>query len=265
MVAYLPFHALAPHVYDAAYAAALYSGFDYVVFSSDVSARYLADFREYPFQTSFYRAMERGFREVATFGPGLQNGPEIRVLRRRPEVRLPNLDSLPAGFFPSQKGNTPLAEYLSGLGTVLIRRGDETSGLRLLEESVTMDPKSAKAWGNLGSMHLRAGQLEAALNAFRQARELAPEDAEVLYNLGVLYDRMGEPRQASEAFQEVVGRDPGLEAAYLPLARALVEDDHYKEARVVLQGFLERFPRSPKRTEAETALRELMFMGPGHP
>jgi hypothetical protein len=265
MVAYLPFHGVTPHVYDAAYVSALYSGFDVVVFSSGVSARYLADFREYPFQASFYTAMEAGFKEVATFGPGLQNGPEIRILRRRGEARFPNLDSLPANFFSAQRGNGPLAEYLSGLGTVLVRRGDEASGFRLLEESVTMDPRSAKAWGNLGSMHLRSGQLEEALTAFRRAREVAPGDVGVIYNLGVLYDRMGEPRQASEAFQEVVGRDPGFEAAYLPLARALVEDDHFQEARLVLRGFQERFPRSPKRQEAEAALRELLFMGSGHP
>jgi len=264
-IVYLPFHGVTPHVYDAAYIPALYGTFQYLVLSSGVSARYLADIRQYPVQAAFYREMEKSFEEVARFGPSRETGPEIRILKRREDVEPAMLSKLPELFFSQQKGNGPLAEYYSGLGTSLIKQGNKDLGFRLLKESVDMDPQSAVVWANLGAMRLKNGQLEDALAAFRRANELKPTDSEILYNMGVLYDRMGEARQSAESLTEAIGRDPSLEGAYLVLARALVEDDRYESARMVLRQFLDRFPRSADRKRAEEAMSSLEGMGPGRP
>jgi dolichyl-phosphate-mannose-protein mannosyltransferase/tetratricopeptide repeat protein len=264
-VVYLPFHGVTPHVYDAAYIPALYGTFQYFVISSGVSARYLADIRQYPVQAAFYREMEKSFEEVARFGPSRETGPEIRILKRREDAQPAMLTQLPELFFSQQKGNSPLAEYFSALGTALVKQGNKEFGFRLLTESVDMDPKSAVVWGNMGAMRLKNGQLEDALVAFRRAHEIAPTDSEILYNMGVLYDRMGEARQSAETLTEAIGRDPSLEGAYLVLARALVEDDRYEAARAVLRQFLDRFPRSADRKRAEEALTSLDGMGHGRP
>lgn len=264
-VLYLPFHGVTPHLYDAAYVPALYAGFDYVVFSSGVYSRYLATPREYPQQVAFYAAMTRRFREVATFPPGEYQGPEIRILERRQDVEQTGVMDLPAAYFLDQKGNGPLAEYLSALGVLLVRQGKTDAGFHVLQQAVEMDKKNAKVWGNLGAMRLSEGQTEAALTAFRQARDLAPRDPEIRYSLGMVYSRMGEASQAADAFREALGLKPEMETAYLSLARALVEDDRYGEARLVLGEFLTRFPRSPLRPRADQALSELSHMGPGKP
>ena len=264
-VVYLPFHGVTPHLYDAAYIPALYGTFQYFVISSGVSGRYLADLRQYPVQAAFYREMEKGFEEVARFGPSRQTGPEIRILKRRTDAVPATLAKLPELFFSQQRGNSPLAEYFSALGTALVKQGNTDFGFRLLKESVDMDPKSAVVWGNMGAMRLKNGQLEDALAAFRRAHDIAPTDSEILYNMGVLYDRMGEARQSAETLTEAIGRDPSLEGAYLVLARALVEDDRYQPARIILHQFLDRFPRSADRKRAEEALQSLEGMGPGRP
>jgi len=264
-VVYLPFHGVAPHLYDAAYIPALYGTFQYFVLSSGVSARYLADIRQYPVQAAFYREMEKSFEEVARFGPSRQTGPEIRILKRREDAEPATLAKLPELFFTQQRGNSSLAEYFSALGTALVKQGNKDFGFRLLKEAVDMDPKSAVVWGNMGAMRLKNGQLDDALAAFRRANEIAPTDSEILYNLGVLYDRMGEARQSAETLTEAIGRDPSLEGAYLVLARALVEDDRYEAARMVLHQFLDRFPRGADRKRAEEALQSLEGMGPGRP
>jgi hypothetical protein len=264
-VLYLPFHGITPHLYDAAYLPGLYKTFDYVVFSSGVSARYLAQPREYPTQIAFYRTMDTRLDEVAAFAPGIHVGPEIRVLKRTEDSWPAYLGDPPSAFFTANKGNTPLAEYFSALGTVLVRQGNEDLGFFVLTEAVEMDPESPKVWGNLGAMRLHVGLQEEALTAFRRALELDGEDPDLLFNLATLYSRMDEPRQAAAAYRGVLTFRPEMEDAYLGLARALIEDDRYAEARVVLREFLIRFPRSSKRESAEEALRQLLGMGPGRP
>ncbi len=262
-VLYLPFHAITPHIYDAAYSPPLYATFDYLVFSSGVSARYLAAPREYPAQAAFYRAMERAFSEVAVFSSGEYLGPTVRVFKRRPEAPLPTLEGIPDSFFARLAGNRPLAEYFSALGTVLVKQGKELLGFRMLRKAADMDPENAKVWGNLGAMDLRTGHYEDALVALRKARELEPGNPEVAYNLGTYFQKTGELHQAEDAFRRAITLKPDLEPAYLGLARVMVEDDRYGEARALLQEFLRRFPRSPERASAEAALGELSRMGTG--
>jgi tetratricopeptide (TPR) repeat protein/4-amino-4-deoxy-L-arabinose transferase-like glycosyltransferase len=265
LVLYLPFHGVTPHLYDAAYSPILYSTFDYVILSAGVDARYQAKPAEYPWQTAFYAALPRAFEEVASFSPGPYEGPEIRILRRRASVTPPDLSALSPSFFTPLKGNGPLAEYYSALGTVLVRQGKTKLGFRMLQEAVDLDPAGAKVWGNLGVMRMESGDLEGALLALRRAKENAPKDPDVLMNMGVLYVKMGEARQAAEAYGEALSIRPELEEAYIGLARALIQDDHYRAAREVLGNFLLRFPRSTRRGAAEQALRELKDMGPGRP
>lgn len=265
LVLYLPFHGVTPHIYDGAYVPDLYSTFDYVVFSSGVYSRYLAHPRDYPQEVAFYGSMIRRFHEVAYFPQGEYQGPEIRILERRKDVDAGGVMDLPAAYYLEYKDNGPLAEYLSALGTLLVRQGQTTPGFHLLQQAVDMDKKNAKVWGNLGAMRLSEGQIERALTAFRRARDLDPKDPEVRYNLGMVYSRMGESGQAADAFRAAVGLKPEMETAYLGLAKALVEDDRFGEARLVLNEFLIRFPRSPLHRRAQEALAQLAHLGPGKP
>ena len=260
---YLPFHGVTPHIYDGAYLSEFYATFDYVVLSTGVSARYLARPREYPWQVAFYAHIDRDFREVARFSPGVYTGPEIRILKNRAPVKVNDLSRIPPSLFNSQKGNSRFAEYLSTLGTVLVRQGNIDAGFELLQEAVNMDPENVQAWGNLGAMSLAQGRDENALQALRKARELDPENGRVWFNLGRVFSQMGESRQAADAYQKALAFLPELEDAYLGLARSLVEDDRFAQARAVLQEFLRRFPRSDKTGAAKGALEELRLMGPG--
>jgi 4-amino-4-deoxy-L-arabinose transferase-like glycosyltransferase len=265
LVLYLPFHGVTPHVYDLAYLPQLYATFDYVVLSSGVSARYLARPREYSLQTAFYAALNASFDEMASFSPGLYVGPEVRVLRRRQDRTIPDVSTLPPSIFRSQPGNTALAEHLAALGTVLVRQDRGDLGFPLLQTAVDLAPESAKTWGNLGSMRLERGRVEEALIAFRRARDLEPENAEIWFNLGILFTRMAEPRQAADAYEKALSLRPEMEEAYIGLARVLIEDDRFARARSVLEQFVLRFPRSPRRQAAEEVLGTLRQMGPGRP
>jgi tetratricopeptide (TPR) repeat protein len=264
LVLYLPFHAVNPHVYDLAYVPELYATFDYIVLSSSVSGRFLARPREYPAEANFYAVLDAHYAEVAAFRSGIYVGPEIRILKRREDAPIPDPSTVPESLFQDQTGNTALAEHLSALGTVLVRQGRTETGFAFLQTAVDLAP-TVKTWGNLGAMAMSVGRQEDALAALRRARDADPMDPDAWFNLGTLYARMGEPRQAADAFEQVVGIRPEMEAAYIGLARALIEDDRLSLARAVLQEFLHRFPRSSRRAAAEEALATLRRMGPGRP
>jgi hypothetical protein len=262
-VLYLPFHGITPHIYDPAYSPPLYATFDYAVFSSGVYARYLADPRQYPAETAFYAEMNRAFDEQTVFSSDDYQGPTVRILKRDPRADLKDLAEIPQSFFDGLAGQQELAEYFSALGTVLVRQGSDSLGFRMLREAVGMVPDDARAWGNLGAMQLRIGRSSDAYTSLREAKRLAPRDPEVAYNLGIYFARSGEASQAIDAFREALGLKPDFEEAYIGLARALIQDDEYAEARGVLRAFLDRFPRSSQRSAAESALAELAKMGPG--
>ena len=261
----LPFHGVEPHLYDPAYSPVLYSTFDWIVLSSGVHDRYLAHPREYPAQAQFYASLGRGFHEVARFDAGTYAGPTILVLARRDDSDLGTLENIPVRFFDELAGRTELAEYLSQLGTVLVRGGDEERGFLMLRRATEMDPACVSAWGNLGAMELRRGRFEAALTAFSRARDLAPEDGQIQYNLAILHQRDGERTQAIDAYQRALLTRPDIEPAWTGLARVLVEEERYADARRVLREFLDRFPRAAQAEAARTALDELSRLGPGRP
>jgi len=235
------------------------------VLSSGVHARYLARPREYPAQVEFYEAVASAFEEVARFDGPEYLGPRIIVYRRPPELAWNDLRGIPEGFFDQLAGNGPLAEYLAQLGGILDRQGRQDLAYRILNAAVDIDPKNGKVWAGLAVAQLADGKFEDSLLSFRKARDLAPDRAEIAFNQGTLFRRMGEMRQASDAYRDALGLDSSFQDAYIALARVLVEDTRYGEARLVLQEFLARFPRSPMRGSAETALRELASMGPGRP
>ena len=230
----------------------------YIVLSTGVSSRYLAQPREYPVECAFYYAMDRHFQEVASMRPGVYTGPGIRILKRRPDLPIPDASEIPRSVWEPHKGNTALAEHLSALGTVYVRDGRQDLGFDLLQIAVDMAPESGVVWGNLGSMNLREGRLENALTALRRARDLAPEDADMWFNLATLMSRMGESSQAGEAFQQAINLRPEMEEAYIGLARALIEGDSLRPGPGSAPGVPEAVPpipaaRGPRRPPWRTS------------
>lgn len=265
LVLYMPFHGVEPEIFTAAYSISLYATFDYVVLSDGVGARYRAHPRAYPAQVAFYGELARGFERVAEFPSGRYLGPTVVVLRRRAESSIRDLSGIPESFFDGLRGNGPMANYFAKLGALLARDERADLGRILFRAAVDIGEGDARVWTTVGVAEMQEGGFDAALLALRRARDLDPGSADAAYSLGLLFHRMGETSQAAAAFADAVRLEPGMEAAYIAWAGALVAEVRYAEARGVLQEFLSRFPRSARRADAEAALADLATMGPGRP
>lgn len=90
--------------------------------------------------------------------------------------------------------------------------------------------------------------------------ELNTKLARKEYESGIIYMKMEYYRAAGVSFDYVLEKyhdSPYAEPAYFKKGEALYYRKRYREARDVLRGFLERYPQSDLRPQAESLLKEI--------
>ena len=71
-----------------------------------------------------------------------------------------------------------------------------------------------------------------------------PDFAEAYHNLALSRSRQGHDEEAIEDLQEALSRNPGLEMAWMDLAKLLRKLKRYEEAIQALEGLIEANPTS---------------------
>lgn len=95
--------------------------------------------------------------------------------------------------------------------------------------------------------------------AEQKIRELNTKLARKEYENGLIYIKMEYYRAAGVSFDYVLEKyhdSPYAEPAYFKKGEVLYYRKRYREARDVLRGFIERYPESTMRPDAEALLRE---------
>jgi Flp pilus assembly protein TadD len=118
----------------------------------------------------------------------------------------------------------------TGLGLVLIERGDWLRARDVLARSVELDPRSAAAYSALGVSLDRLGRYADAREAYTRATALRPRYYEALNNLGVSYLSTEEFSAAEKVLQQAAlaqNRDP---AVFNNLGLALGRMERYDDA-----------------------------------
>lgn len=125
--------------------------------------------------------------------------------------------------------------------------------------------------------YLEQGETKKAIDQFQAFIEYHPTDPRVSeaeakiaelntklarkeYESGIIYMRMEYYRAAGVSFDYVLEKhhdSPYAEPAYFKKGEALYYRKRYREARDVLRGFLERYPQSNFRPQAESLLKEI--------
>lgn len=110
---------------------------------------------------------------------------------------------------------------LTNLANAHIAVGDATSGIRLLERAVTLDP-AASAWVSLGKARLVSGDIDGAVRALETGVGLAPGRTDAWRLLGACLASRGDHRQALRAFRVVVDQEPSDAQAWRQLSAVLL-------------------------------------------
>lgn len=138
-----------------------------------------------------------------------------------------------------------LAENLLYLNRMLARQPDRQAVNRLVQKVATPYYGIAEAHYAMGLAALSAGDMTRAQSESALALELRPDwEAGVLLRAQVLAKES--PAKAVHVLQHFVGKNPKAADARLSLARMLLAEKRYAEAKRELDRVLEDYPNSPE-------------------
>jgi eukaryotic-like serine/threonine-protein kinase len=101
--------------------------------------------------------------------------------------------------------------------------------LKLLEETVKLDPQNAVAHSALAVLYAEKGLREPAMTQMQQALALSPDDATVLTNAGETYEDLGDRRLALQYVERGLLKGYPLEQLKNnPSAQGLLRDPHFR-------------------------------------
>jgi tetratricopeptide (TPR) repeat protein len=100
------------------------------------------------------------------------------------------------------------------LGAAYLRAGRVPDAVRVLQESVRLEPRDATAHYNLAHALAASKQPAAALRHFREAARRAPSFAEAHNNAGALLRQMNQPADAERAFRAAIAAAPDYAPAH---------------------------------------------------
>ncbi len=95
-----------------------------------------------------------------------------------------------------------------GLGTVLLDRGDISSGEKMLQKGLELNPHSWQADYELGRLEVSRGHLAAALEFAEKARVEAPSKPAVFHLLAVIHEREEDYSALLEDLDRYIQLDP---------------------------------------------------------
>lgn len=127
--------------------------------------------------------------------------------------------------------NPRLARAYNDLGYIYYRQGQQDQALAAFHQATTADPTLSVAQNNLGLSYQEAGQLDLARDALRQAVALDPESAAAWVNLGVAEQQAGQSEEAIRAYQAALRLDPYQAVALVNLGTLYYQLGMFAEAQ----------------------------------
>ena len=134
------------------------------------------------------------------------------------------------------------------LGMELDRQGRYEEARQHYQAAVKLRPSHYRAHHKLGRSLAREGRLDEAIAHFQTAIRLSPDDRQFYSSLGDAYLRRGDFEQAEAAFRRVLEPPFVHPATQVKLARALIGQRRFEEARRTLDEILRNDPGNPQAT-----------------
>ena len=130
----------------------------------------------------------------------------------------------------------------SGLGVVLLRRGEVDAAIAHDREALTIRPGNADARANLANALLKKGLTHEAIVQYQAALKILPNESILHGNLGNAFLQAGQPAQAIEQYREFLEAQPGHPEIHYSLAVALQREGKTEEAIAQFRAALKLKP-----------------------
>jgi tetratricopeptide (TPR) repeat protein len=144
----------------------------------------------------------------------------------------------------------------NNLGLYFLGRDDYSAALREFDDTLRLNPKSAKAHFNRGHALARLGRRDEAILAYERGLALRPNDPTAWAHVGELLAGQGRYSEAESSYRRAVALTPHPDL-FNSLGIVLAEQGRIDEAIGAFREALARDPRhEDARANLETALKE---------
>src|SRR5215469_14659998 len=128
------------------------------------------------------------------------------------------------------------------LGLACLEDGRVSDAIAALERAVANDPRYSDAYFRLGIALEKEGDIGGALVAYDRATQLLPSLTEAWFRAGALVETLGHREEAIGCFRRAAATGDKTSFGRLGKARALLIEDHNREAELVLRKALAHDP-----------------------
>lgn len=164
-----------------------------------------------------------------------------------------------ASNWPLFERDFQLAIAYSNAGAAMADAGDDAAAMRLLNESLRLDPNLPDTLVNKALVHGRAGQLEEAIVLLRQAARQRPDDARIEFRLGTAIAETGDFAEAARHFSRAVQLGPGDIDSRTNYAMVLL---HLGRTSAAIEQFHHALRLNPDHVELALTLAWLLATAP---
>ncbi|MBN2342459.1 MAG: tetratricopeptide repeat protein [Deltaproteobacteria bacterium] len=146
------------------------------------------------------------------------------------------------------------ADVYFNLAEVYRETGKYDEAAKAYKEALKRRPDSLQTAAAFAGMLLKHGDLSAAVSVLETQLEMYPNDPGLLNNLGLVYKQMHQPNRARRLFERAVHINPSYARARLNLAAVLLDSGKKAEADIHLRYIIENIPGSKEAVTAEGLL-----------
>ena len=137
-------------------------------------------------------------------------------------------------------------EALVTLCTAQIKKGDEESAVRLLEQTSAIAPEKPASWLALAEIWTSLGRTEKAMESLQKAKAALPANPSILLALGKLYSENDRPTEAVGVLKQAFQLNPDDLEIRKSLTRAYLTHGYLNEAWAVIGPLEAEYTSDPE-------------------
>lgn len=151
----------------------------------------------------------------------------------------------------SLKADPRCAQALHLLGLLAQQAGQFQESIRLLGESLALNPDDPDTLNSLADSYIGQGQIQPASHCLQRLAELRPQSAETHHRLGKSQEQLGEWEAATASYQRALALQPDSPDLYGSLAMLQYKQEAFAEA---VESCRRALALDPNRDEIYTQL-----------